>query len=80
MTVKGPWNPSKNVLELKAAYFAVRAFVAHHQCCHVHLRLDNRTTVAFIQKMRGTRSEDSLMTAQKLWKLCLDRACQVFRI
>ena len=40
-----------NALELKAALFAVRAFTAKERQLHVHLRMDNRTAVAYVLKM-----------------------------
>ena len=42
-----------NALELKAALFAVRAFTAKERQLHVHLRMDNRTAVAYVLKMGG---------------------------
>ena len=42
-----------NALELKAACFAVRAFTVNQRHLHVHLRMDNRTAVAYLLKMGG---------------------------
>ena len=43
-----------NVLELKGVLFALRMFAQDLRKVHVHLKLDNRTAVAYIQKMGGT--------------------------
>jgi len=42
-----------NALELKAALFAVRAFTPNRRQLHVHLRMDNRTAVAYLLRMGG---------------------------
>ena len=42
-----------NALELKAALFALRAFSNNRKKLHVHLRMDNRTAVAYLLKMGG---------------------------
>ena len=42
-----------NALELKATCFAVRAFTVNQRHLHVHLRMDNRSAVAYLLKMGG---------------------------
>ena len=58
---KGLWTQEEtslhiNVLELKGVLFALRTFAQDLRKVHVHLKLDNRTAVAFIQKMGGTHA------------------------
>ena len=58
---QGLWTPSEktlhiNVLELKAVLFAVKAFTKNKSDCHIHVKVDNTTTVAYINKMGGTKS------------------------
>ena len=62
-----------NALELKAALFAVRAFTAKERQLHVHLRMDNRTAVAYVLKMGGTRSSVLVGIAQELWGYALTK-------
>ena len=55
---RGLWTPEEsllhiNALELKAALFALRAFSNDRRKIHVHLRMDNRTAVAYLLKMGG---------------------------
>ena len=55
-TTQGLWSPSEklnhiNVLELKAAMFAVMAFAKNLSQIHIHLRLDNQASVAQINKL-----------------------------
>ena len=76
---RGLWTPQEasqhiNVLELKAALFAVRAFTANKTCLHVHLRMDNRTAIAYVLKMGGTRSTMLLHLAQELWDYALSKS------
>ena len=62
-----------NSLELKAALFAVRAFTPNQRQLHVHLRMDNRTAVAYLLKMGVTRSPALLGIAQELWEYTLNK-------
>ena len=55
-TTQGLWSPSEkldhiNVLELKAAMFAVMAFAKNLSQIHINLRLDNQASVAQINKL-----------------------------
>ena len=56
--IGGAWSPEEklahiNVLELKGALFAVRSFAADKRNVHVHLKMDNTSAVAYVQKMGG---------------------------
>ena len=62
-----------NVLELKGALLALRTFAQDLWKVHAHMKLDNRTAVAYIQKMDRTRSARMLPTTQEIWKFALDR-------
>ena len=68
-----------NALELKAVLFAVRAFTAKERQLHVHLRMENRTAVAYVLKMgrggggEGTRSSVLVGIAQELWGYALTK-------
>ena len=61
LVVLGLWTSEEaglhiNVLELKVAVFALRIFAQNMRTVHVHLKMDNKTAVACIKKMGGTRS------------------------
>ena len=62
-----------NYLELLAAMFAVRAFAKDRRNIHIHLRMDNRTAVFYINRMGGTRSPILSKLAIQLWQWCLER-------
>lgn len=59
-SIGGRWSPEEsqqhiNVLELKAAYLAVQAFTRNRKPppAHIHLRMDNTTAVAYLNKRGG---------------------------
>ena len=59
-TTQGVWSEEEqvqhiNVLELKSAFYALKAFAKQMTDVHMHLRVDNMSTMAQINKMRGTQ-------------------------
>jgi len=74
--IQGLWSPLEkqshiNLLELRAASLAVRTFSKDIQPRHIHLRMDNMTAVAHVNKMGGTKSDDLIEGAKELWEFCL---------
>ena len=70
-----------NVLELRAATLALKALLKHQLPVptHVHLRLDNTTAVAYINKRggRGTHSPALTTQALELWAVALEAGVSV---
>ena len=62
-----------NLLELIAGAFAVKTFARHRRNIHMHLKMDNKTAIFYINKMGGTRSHLLAHTACQLWQWCLQR-------
>ena len=62
-----------NYLELKAAYLALRAFLPLIRGNHVQFGLDNRSAVAYINRLGGTRSQHLTALALDIWCYTLDR-------
>ena len=62
-----------NLLELTAGAFAVKTFARHRRNIHMHLKMDNKTAIFYINKMGGTRSHLLAHTACQLWQWCLQR-------
>ena len=60
-----------NVLELKATFLAVQAFLKNQSNLVVKLRLDNTTAVTYINNQGGTRSASLTSLTLQLWKWCL---------
>ena len=60
-TTQGVWGKEEtskhiNLLDLRAARFAIMAFAKGQKDLHIHVKSDNSTKVAQINKMGGTRS------------------------
>ena len=68
-----------NVLELRAATLALKALLKHRLPVpkHVHLRLDNTTAVAYINKQGGTHSPALTAQALELWAVTLEAGVSV---
>ena len=77
-TTQGQWSVEEtkihiNVLELTAALFAIQVFVKDRQNIVVHMRLDNKSAVAHINKMGGTRSPQLVKVTKEMWQYALSR-------
>jgi hypothetical protein len=75
---QGLWSATEqqlhiNVLEMKAAMFAIQAFTKTMEKTHVHIQVDNMTTVANINKMGNTTSEQLIQVTKEMWNYCLQR-------
>ena len=73
---QGPWNPTEldwhiNLKEMIAAHRCLEIMMCHGD--HVHLTMDSKTAVAFINRQGGTRSRILSQTAINLWKLVLTK-------
>lgn len=63
-----------NLLELKAAFLALQAFVKDQSHKVVLLKLDNTTAATYVNKMGGTHSVPLMSLALEMWTWCLQRA------
>jgi hypothetical protein len=57
-----------NVLELQAAYFALKALCGQESELHIQIQLDNSTAVAYINNMGGTKSLKLNNLALEIWE------------
>ena len=78
LSTNGRWSKPEsalhiNVLELKATFLAVQAFLKNQSNLTVKLRLDNRTAVTYINNQRGTHSASLTSLTLQLWKWCLQQ-------
>ena len=67
----GPWNVEEqswhiNVKELLAAYLTLQTFCAQEWGVHIRLKIDNTTSVAYINKKGGKR-RDLNEIARQIW-------------
>ena len=61
-----------NMLELKAAFFALQAFPQLKQQ-HIQFGIDSKTAVAYINKLGGTHSHRLTSLALEMWNFAADR-------
>ncbi|XP_073401619.1 MOB kinase activator 3A isoform X1 [Dendrobates tinctorius] len=71
---QGRWNReereySSNLKELTAVYYALHHFLPQLQQKHVRILSDNTTTVAYINRQGGTRSETLMSSAARILSL-----------
>jgi len=76
VATQGVWGINEknlhiNALELMAVLFAVKAYTKELNNCHIHVRVDNMTTMAHINRMGGTRSPTLIAITKDLWQYCL---------
>jgi len=76
--IGGRWTDAEttnhiNILELQAAFFALKAF-CHNTCnTHVQLQIDNTTAVAYITNMGGSKSTQLNNLAKEMWTWCINK-------
>ena len=77
-STQGLWTTTEktlhiNALELKAVLFAVKAFTKTKEKCHAHIKVDNTTTMTYINRMGGTKSPILTEIAKDLWMYCISK-------
>ena len=78
LSTNGRWSKQEsdlhiNVLELKATFLAIQAFLKNQSNLAVKLRLDNTTAVPYVNNQGGTRSPSLTLLTLELWNWCLQR-------
>ena len=76
VTTQGQWSSIErdqhiNVLKLRAAHLAIRAFTQRWQGQRIRVVMDNTTAVSLITKMGSTRSSQCLVVTQEIWEYVL---------
>lgn len=66
-----------NVLELQAAFFALKCFCSNYTRCHIQIQIDNTTALAYINHMGGTKSIQLDNLTIDLWNWCIARSLWV---
>lgn len=80
---KGLWNLTErrdqiNLLELKAAFLALKSFASGSRHKQILLRIDNVTALAYINKMGGTKFNSLNKIAKQIWEWCIPRNLWLF--
>ena len=82
--IGGRWNREEiqlaashsiNYMEMWAAFLALQAFFATTTNCHILLRMDNTTAVAYLNDMGGIKSQPCNELAKRIWQWCTERGC-----
>ena len=78
--VGGRWTPLErtkhtciNILELQAAFFALKSFCKQAPEGHIQLQMDNTTAVSYINNKGGSKSLELNCLAQEIWDWCIQR-------
>ena len=80
--VNGLWSVHEqtsqiNLLELRAAEFAIKALAKGMTNIHIHLKMDNIVALTYINKLGGTRSDQMVEATRSLWQHCLQHRIHV---
>ncbi|KAL7289949.1 hypothetical protein TKK_0016333 [Trichogramma kaykai] len=67
-----------NYLEIKAAFNGLKCFASSLKDCHVLLRIDNTTAIAYINKSGGTQHEHLNDITRQLLHWCEKRTLKIF--
>ena len=71
--VEGEKKEHINILEMKAAIMALKAFTKNLTNRSILLRTDNMTTLAYLMKMGGTKNRTLSILAQEIWSYLIPR-------
>ena len=82
-SARGLWSLGEqklhiNLLELKAAFLALKCFAANDSNCQILLRIDNITAITYINKMGGIKFTHLNDTARSIWDWCIERNVWIF--
>ena len=74
----GRWMPREavlhiNILELKAAFFALKCYCSDLRNQHVRIFIDNTTAISYINNMGGSKSTMLNTLAKEIWDWCIAR-------
>jgi len=72
------WTPPEaqshiNILELYAAFFALKCFCTDMHDIRVQIQIDNTTAVAYINNMGGSKSVALNQLTFSVWEWCITR-------
>lgn len=71
-------NTHINVLELKAAFFALKIFANNMYNCEILLRIDNVTAISCINRMGSIKYKHFNSISREIWDWCERRKITVF--
>lgn len=74
----GLWNADErnlhiNSLELMAAFMGLKCFVKNDKNCEILLRMDNTTSIAYVNRMGSIQHPRLSQIARQIWNWCEER-------
>ena len=75
-SIGGVWSQAEqllhiNILELRAAKFAILTFFRYKKDVAVHMQMDNQAALVYLVKIGGTRNLLIIQEAKEIWEFCL---------
>lgn len=67
-----------NALELKAAFMGLKCFAKQNNNCEILLRMDNTTSIAYVNRMGGIQYPRLTQLAREIWEWCEVRNLWIF--
>ena len=67
-----------NILEFKAAFFALKCFATKSKSTNILLRIDNTTAIAYINRMGGIQFEKLNKITREIWQWCENLRIWIF--
>ena len=75
----GPWSERErdlhiNILELKAANFAILTFTQNKSHLNsIHIQMDNMTALSYLVKMGGTNNQELVRISKQIWNYLISK-------
>ena len=78
-SIGGRWTPAEatahiNILELQAAFFALKSFASEVNDTHIQLQMDNTTAVAYLNNMGGSQSSELNALTHEMWEWAMEKS------
>lgn len=82
-SARGFWNETEiskhiNTLEILAIFYGLKCFAKDLKNCKILLRVDNKTAVAYINKMGGTKFPHLNAITKNIWQWCEGRNILIY--
>ena len=78
-SIGGGWTPAEatahiNILQLQAAFFALKSFAREVSNTHIQLQMNNTTAVAYLNNMGGSQSSELNALTRAIWELAMKKS------
>ena len=78
-SIGGRWTPTEaavhiNILQLQAAFFALKSFTSEVNDTHIQLQVDNTTAVAYFNNLGGSSSSELNALTCEMWEWAMRKS------